>query len=118
MNTIAPSVQSLTSQYEAGRVAENEFAPRGGGRTAADVTAPWEEQGKISTLVSEAQTAGASGVTSIDQLLASLTEGSAAGASATLGNLGQQLNQQQQTSQAAGAQTGQGIGALIALLAA
>lgn len=115
---IGPAVNSLTSQYEAGRVAENEFAPRGGGRAAADVTAPWQEEGQVSTLVSEAQTAGASGVVGIDQLLASLTTGAGSVASATLGNQATSLNDQQQTSQAAGAATGQGIGSLIALLAA
>jgi hypothetical protein len=116
MGAIEPAVQSLTSQYEAGRVSENEFAPRGGGRTAADVMAPWQEEGQVSTLVSEAQTAGASGVVGIDQLLEGLTTGSAAGASATLGNQATSLNDQQQTQQAAGNATGQGIGSLIALL--
>ncbi len=116
MGAIEPAVQSLTSQYEAGRVAENEFAPRGGGRTAADVTAPWQEQGQISTLVSQAQTAGAEGVTGIDQLLASLTTGAASVASSTLGNQSTSLNEQQQTSLQAGGATGQGIGSLIALL--
>ena len=118
MGAIEPAVNSLTSQYEAGRVAENEFAPRGGGRTAADVTAPWQEEAGISGLVSQAQEAGAAGVTSIDQLLASLTTGAGSVASNTLGNQATSLNQQQQTSQDAGAATGQGIGALIALLAA
>ena len=118
MGAIEPAVSSLTSQYEAGRVAENEFAPRGGGRTAADVMAPWQEEGQISSLVSGAQTAGASGVVSIDQLLASLTTGAGSVASNTLGNQATSLNQQQQTSQAAGQATGQGVGALIALLAA
>jgi hypothetical protein len=117
MNTLQPAVTSLTQQYEEGRVSENEFAPRGGGRTAADVEAPWQEESSISSLVSQGQQAGASGVTSIDQLLSDLTTGSAAGASATLGNQAEEENQQQQTSLEASQSTGEGIGSLIALLA-
>lgn len=118
MGAIEPAVQSLTSQYEAGRVSENEFAPRGGGRTAADVTAPWAEQAQVSNLVAGAQQAGAAGVTNIDQLLSSLTTGAGSVASSTLGNQGYLLNQQQQTAQATQQSLGQGVGAMIALLAA
>ncbi|HXP82559.1 MAG TPA: hypothetical protein VN976_21855 [Verrucomicrobiae bacterium] len=118
MEVLQPAISSLTSQYENAAVAGNEFAPRGGGRTAALENAPFEEAGKIGNLVASEQVAGAEGLTSVDQLLAGLTTGSAANASSS--NIYQQeiLQQQQQQQQQAGASLGSGIGALIALLAA
>jgi RNA 3'-terminal phosphate cyclase len=122
MTQIQPAVSSLTQQYEEGRITENEFAPRGGGRTAADVGAPAQEEGQISTLVANQenvnQQEGATGLLDINQLMESLATGSAAGASSTLSALTQSLNQQQQTSQEASQSTGVGIGSLIALLTA
>jgi RNA 3'-terminal phosphate cyclase len=120
MDQIQPAVSSLTQQYEQGRVSENEFAPRGGGRTAADVSAPWEEEGQISTLVNnqenQNQTEGATGLLDINQLMESLATGSAEGASSTLASLTSSLNQQQQTSEQVSQSTGAGIGSLIALI--
>jgi RNA 3'-terminal phosphate cyclase len=118
MGAIEPAVQSVTSQYEAGRVAENEFAPRGGGRTAADVESQWKETSDISTLVSQGQQEGAQGMLSIDSLLADLTTGSAAGASSTLSSEASSLQAQHDSSQAASQSLGVGVGSMIALLTA
>jgi hypothetical protein len=121
MNQIEPAVTSVTQQYEAGRVAENEFAPRGGGRTAADVQSGSLETADISKLVADQftknQTEGATGLLDIEQLMTELTMGSASGASATLSNQATSLNDQQKTSAEVSANTGAGIGSLIALLA-
>jgi hypothetical protein len=125
MTALQPAIGSLTSQYENAAVAENEFAPRGGGRTAALGQAPYQEAAQIGNLVASEETAGATGLENIDQLLSNLTTGSASEASSTLSstssaNLSEQqvLQQQQQQQQQAGASLGSGIGALIALLAA
>jgi hypothetical protein len=118
MTALTPAISSLTSQYENSAKAESEFAPRGGGATAALEEAPFKQASDIANLVASEQTAGATGMENLDQLLANLTTGSAS--TALGGNLAQQdvLQQQQQTQQAQAAQAGQAVGAVIALLTA
>lgn len=117
MNALQPAISSLTSQYENAAVAENEFAPRGGGRTAALENAPYDEASKVGTLVASEQVAGAEGLSNIDQFLGNLTTGSSSSASSS--NIYQQeiLQQQQQQQQQSASSLGAGVGGLIALLA-
>jgi hypothetical protein len=117
MNALEPAIKSLTSQYENAAVAENEFAPRGGGRTAALAEAPFTEASSIGNLVASEQEVGAEGLMSVDQMLASLTTNSASNASTSNAYQQELLQQQQQNQTQAGAALGSGIGALVALLA-
>jgi len=121
MSAIQPAVSSLTSQYETAKRTNNEFAPRGGGATAANAEAPYKEAGDISSLVFQGQQAGAAGVTQIGSLLADLGLGEmgtagniALGASSNLLSAQELKTQQQQQLQTG---VGSAIGSLVSLLA-
>lgn len=117
MQTLQPSIASLTSQYDTARASAEEFAPRGGGRAAALEELPFQKAGAISTMVEGAQAEGAQGEASIGQLLGEIGIGELGTGSTTAANAVGQLQTQQQISNEQGASTGASIGSLIALLA-
>ena len=121
MNTIAPAVSTITSQYETAKRANQEFAPRGGGATAANAEAPYKEAGDISQLVEGAQQEGAAGVTDIASLLGNLGLGElGTGTQAALGGASLAEQQRQfdtQTQQQQQQAWGSAIGGLVALIA-
>lgn len=117
MSLLTPEISSLSSQYDTGRKAGEEFAPRGGGRAAALEALPFQKAGQIEQLVSGARATGAQGVTQIDQLLSDIGLGEMGGglnaANSAFDNIETaKQNQQQQQAQAGGA-----VGSLFALLA-
>lgn len=120
MSAIQPSVDTLTSQYETGKRANQEFAPRGGGATAANQQTPFAEAKDISSLVFGAEQQGAQGVADIGSMLANLGTSelgagmSGASAGASLAENQRQFNTQtqQQQQQAVGG----AIGSLLGLL--
>lgn len=122
LQTIQPAVETLTSQYETGRRTNQEFAPRGGGAAAAEQQAPFQEAGQISSLVSQAQGEGATGVADIGSLLANLgTSELGLGSQTALGASSQLFQQQQlatETQQQQQQAAGGAIGSLLALLMA
>jgi hypothetical protein len=112
MSLLQPQISSLSSQY--GQIAKSneEFAPRGGGRTAALQEQPFNEANQISTLVSGERNFAA---TEAAQLglgeLGASTSAAATGLQGTALQT-QQADQAQQQQQ----QAGQSIGALLGLL--
>lgn len=118
MSALEPQIASLTSQYDTGRKTSEEFAPRGGGRAASLNEAPFSEASQIEQLVGTAQETGAAGVASVAQMLADIGLSEIGVSSSTAGSTFGQLQQAKENEQQQGAQAGQAIGSLIALLAA
>ena len=117
MQTLQPSISSISSQYDTGRQAAEEFAPRGGGRGAALEELPFQEAGQISSLVQGAQQTGATGEANIGAMLSDLGLGELGTGTTVAANTVGQLQNQQQISNSAGASSGAAIGGLVALLA-
>jgi hypothetical protein len=115
-SVLGPEINTLTSQYETGRRSTNEFAPRGGGSTAANAEARFKESSDITNLVGGARKEGAAGQTAIAQLLSQLGLGELGTGTGAAANLSSELLAQQQNQQQQQQQVGQGIGQLIALL--
>ena len=118
MEALSPSIASLTSEYDTGRKTEEQFAPRGGGRAATLATQPTTEAGQIAGLVNSAQQTGAAGVSEIAQLLGQLGLGELGIGTSTAASTFNQEETAKENEQQQGAQAGQAIGSLIALLAA
>ncbi len=51
LDTLAPEVDTLTSQYDTGKKTAEEFAPRGGGRAAVLEELPFRKAGEINKMV-------------------------------------------------------------------
>lgn len=117
-SVLGPDINTLTSQYETAERSSSEFAPRGGGATAANEEAKFTEAGQIQNLFSSARTTGAQGVTEISQLLAQLGLGEIGEGTSGASTLASQLFSQQQNQQQQTAAAGQAVGSLIALLVA
>jgi len=120
---IAPDVANISSQYTQAQKATDEFGARGGGATAANAEAQYGEAGAIASLFTGARQTGETGLSTIAQLLGSMSlgsfsagAGSAAGAASTAGSTVGQLQTQQQMQQQAQAALGGGLGSIIALL--
>ncbi len=120
LEALSPEVETIHSQYETGRRAVEEFAPRGGGRTAAMAELPFREAGDVARLVHGARLTGAEGMMSIGQILASLGLGElGAGAGVATQARGQFLTERLERERLAaeqGKEAGEAIGAMIALL--
>lgn len=114
MGLLQPQISSLSQQYAQAETASAEFAPRGGGRTAAVEEAPFQEANQISTLVNtERQNAvGEAGQLGLGELSGGTT--AAATASSSLETAQSQANEAVQQQQ----QAGESIGALLSLLVA
>lgn len=115
---LGPDISTLTQNYETASRSTNEFAPRGGGATAANEESRFKEAGDIQNLFSSARLQGAQGEAGVAQMLAQLGLGEIGVSSSTAGNLAGSLQAQQDSSNAAKAQAGKSIGEIIALLAA
>ncbi len=115
---ISPDVQNIQTQAAAAQKSTDEFAPRGGGATAANEESRFGTAKQISDLFTGARSAGASGVTSISSLLGNLGSSLLSGSESTASNTVGQLAQSQQNQQQQQAAAGQAIGSLVALLAA
>jgi hypothetical protein len=116
LQAFAPEVETLTQAYETGRRELEEFAPRGGGRTAAMTELPFRKARDIESLVHGARLTGAAGVEDIGQMLASLGLGElGAGAQVATAARGQAFDERQLAAQQA-QQAGEAVGSLIALM--
>jgi hypothetical protein len=116
MSVLGPEITSLTSQYDTASRAASEFAPRGGGRTAALQTTPYKEAADISGLIGQARQTGAAGVESVAGMLSQLGLGELGVATSTAAAARGAAETEQQTKIAAQQQAGQGVGELLALL--
>jgi hypothetical protein len=115
-SVLGPDISTLTSQYETSERSNTEFAPRGGGATAANEEARFQEAGQIQNLFSSARTEGAEGTAAIAQMLGQLGLGELGTSSSTAGSLASQLLSQQQNEEQQTAALGSAAGGLIALL--
>src|SRR6266478_3258935 len=61
MDVLGPEIKTLTAQYETAARSTEEFAPRGGGRTAVLEELPSKKAGDIATMVGGARREGAAG---------------------------------------------------------
>jgi hypothetical protein len=116
LNTLAPEVDTLTSQYDTGRKTAEEFAPRGGGRGAALEELPFRKAGEINKLVQGAQTTGASGLTSVASLFSNLGLGELSGGNTAANSAFTNIQTAKENQQQQQAAAGQAVGSLIALL--
>lgn len=113
---ISPDVQNIKTQANTAEQTAAEFAPRGGGATAANEEARFGTAKSIADLFTGARTAGAQGVTSISSLLGNLGTSLLGGAESTAANTVSQLQTSQQMQQQQQAAAGSAIGSLVALL--
>ncbi len=116
--TLSPEITTLHKQYETGRRTTEEFAPRGGGRTALMSELPFKEAADVSTLVHGARKEGASGMLDIGKILADLgvgeMGGAVSGANAGASRLSAERIAQGQISAQQQQEAGQAAGALLA----
>lgn len=117
LNAISPEVDTLTSQYQTGRKTAEQFAPRGGGRAAALEELPTRQAGDINKLVQGARLTGASGVTSIAQLLGNLGLGEIGVAGPAASSAFTNIETSKENLQQQAGNMGAAVGGLIALLA-
>lgn len=113
MKVIQPEADSLTAQYTQATKSAEEFAPRGGGRTATLANLPYEKANALSQLVGQARSGAATSLAQIGEAEFGESTGAAgtglSGSSQLSADANQQVEQQQQA--------GESAGALIALLA-
>jgi len=109
---LQPQISSLSAQYAQTAASNAEFAPRGGGRTAALTEQPFTEANAVSTLVNEARGGAISeaGSLGLGELGAGTTSASTASSSLTSATEQTDVAAQQQQ------QAGEGLGALLAVL--
>jgi hypothetical protein len=72
MDTMAPEVSTIVSQYDAGRKAVSEFGARGGGKNSTLAELPMKQSGDINRLFQSLRPEAAKQLSSIAQVLASL----------------------------------------------
>lgn len=73
LESVAPEVNSILSQYDTAKRAVSEFSPRGGGRTATLADLPFRQAGDITTLLQRVRPESAKGMTDISQTKAALS---------------------------------------------
>jgi len=116
LDTLAPEVDTLTSQYDTGKKTAEEFAPRGGGRAAVLEELPFRKAGEINKMVQGARTTGASGLESVAQLFGSLGTSELGGGLSAANSAFSNTQAAKENAQQQQAAAGQAVGALIALL--
>jgi hypothetical protein len=114
---VAPDVENIETQYDTAQKANAEFAPRGGGATAAQEESRFQEAASIAPLFTQARETGATGAASVSDMIAQLGLGELGVSSSTAANTVGQLQTSQQMQQQQQAAAGSAIGGLIALLA-
>src|SRR5207245_2627957 len=72
LQAVAPEVNAIRGQGATGRRALSQFAPRGGGTTAALAEEPFRESGQITNLLNTVRPEAAKGLTQLGALLGNL----------------------------------------------